>query len=143
MTAAFPGFIWGWFQVPDYEGSITFSQIVIAYEFPLLGVLVASGLFLVLKRFLTAKKLIAIFSALAVSCYYWYRLPALIGFGIFPNDGMLIDLSHSIPKWVVSVIIITTSLFFFWWIVFRKQKQISWGSRPAYAKISRTKTSLP
>ena len=80
MVGAFPGLVWGWFQVPDTYGVITQEQLVAAYLFPLLGIVISSGLYLVLKQFVDTKKLIALFSAAAVSCYYWYRLPGLFGF---------------------------------------------------------------
>ena len=133
MVGAFPGFIWGWFQVPDYPGITGIEQLVSIYQTPCLGLVITSALFLILKRFVKERVLIAIFSAAAVSCYYWFRLPALLGFGIFPSDGMLIDLTGILPEWSITVTIITTTLFFFWWIVVSKQNKISCGIRPAYA----------
>jgi hypothetical protein len=80
--------------------------------------------------------LIAIFSATAVSCYYWFRLPALFGFGIFPGDGMLVDLTGILPVWSMKAPVAATTLFFFWWILFSKQNKISWATRPAYADVN-------
>jgi len=140
MVGAFPGFVWGWFQVPNYLGLTNIEQLITIYKMPLIGLLISSALFLILKRFLKEKTLIAVFSATAVSCYYWFRIPALVGFGIFPNDGMLIDLSDSIPKWSITITIIATTLFFFWWIVVRKQKPIWWVIRPAYSTITKNET---
>lgn len=142
MVGSFPGFVWGWFQVSDYNGITNIEQLITIYKMPLIGLLISSALFLILKKFLKERLLIAIFSATAVSCYYWFRLPALVGFGIFPNDGMLINLSNSIPKWSITVTVITTTLFFFWWIVVRKQKKTSWTTRPAYADITKNKTRI-
>ena len=133
MVGAFPGFVWGWFQVPNYHGISSLDQVFMIYKMPLIGLLVSSLLFLVLKRYVSEKIIIAIFSAAAVSCYYWFRIPALVGFGIFPNDGMLIDLSGSIPKWSVTMTIFAFSVFFFWWIVIREKKPLRWAVRPAYA----------
>ncbi len=133
MVGAFPGFIWGWFQVPDYQGIVGIEQLITIYMLPLIGLLVTSALFFILKRFVQEKILIAIFSAVAVSFYYWFRLPALFGFGIFPGDGMLVDLSGIVPEWTIVATVLTTTLFFFWWIIFRKNKKISWAIRPEYA----------
>lgn len=132
MAGAFPGFLWGWFQVPDYFGITNLAQLITVYKMPLIGLLISIALFLILKKFIKEKTLVTIFSAAAVSCYYWFRLPALVGFGIFPGDGMLIDLSNSIPEWSITITAIAVTLFFFWWIVVRKQKRISWVKRPAY-----------
>ena len=137
MVGAFPGFIWGWFQVQDYHGVVGIEQLISIYMLPVIGLLVTSALFLILNRFFGEKILMAIFSAVAVSCYYWFRLPALFGFGIFSGDGMLVDLSGILPEWSIVVTIISLAVFFFWWIIFRKNKKISWAIRPEYAdKIS-------
>lgn len=133
MVGAFPGFIWGWFQVPDYPGITGVEQLIILYKLPMLGILVSGILFLILKRFFQENILIAVFSAAAVSCYYWYRIPALFGFGIFPGDGMLIDLTEVLSVWSIKVVVIASSLFFFWWIALSKQNKINWAVRPAYA----------
>lgn len=133
MVGAFPGFVWGWFQVPDYHGIRDIEQLITIYMLPMIGLLVTSVLFFVLKRFFKEKVLLAIFSAAAVSCYYWFRIPALFGFGIFPGDGMLIDLTGMLPEWSITVTVLTTSIFFFWWIIFRKNNKTSWAIRPAYA----------
>lgn len=132
-VGAFPGFVWGWFQVPDYNGITGIVELIAIYKFPLLGLLVTSILFFVLKRFIQERILIAIFSAAAVSCYYWFRIPALFGFGVFPGDGMLVDLTGVLPEWTITVMVVVLTLFFFWWVVFSKQNKISWVIRPAYA----------
>ena len=37
-------------------------------------------------------------SVASVMIYYWYRLPSLIGFSMFPDgDEMLVDLRHPVP----------------------------------------------
>lgn len=132
MVAAFPGFIWGWFQVPDYPGITDIDLLIAIYKLPFIGLVLTSALFIVLKRFIKERVLIALFSAAAVSCYYWFRLPALVGFGIFPNNGMLIDLTGLFPEWSITLTAIATTFFFFWWIVLSKPKAQSWVIRPAY-----------
>ncbi len=139
MVGAFPGFVWGWFQVPDYTEAISLEQFISVYTMPLVGFIVSSILFLVLEKIIKKRTLIALFSAAAVSCYYWFRLPALVGFGVFPGDGMLIDLTAIIPEWMLTITVVMTTIFFFWWIVVRKQTKISWVTRPAYAVVSKNK----
>ncbi len=133
MVGAFPGFVWGWFQVPDYDGITTLEQLITIYKSPMLGLLVTGILFLILKKFIKEKSLITIFSAAAVSCYYWFRIPALFGFGSSPGDGTLIDLTRVVPEWSIMALVVALTLFFFWWIVLSKQRKISWVIRPAYA----------
>jgi len=134
MVGAFPGFVWGWFQIPDYNGISNIEQLIGIYKLPVLGLLVTGILFLILGRFIKEKIQIAIFSASAVSCYYWFRIPALFGFGKFTEDGMLVDLTGVLPEWAILATVVVFTLFFFWWIVFSKQRRISWVIRPAYAK---------
>lgn len=132
MVGAFPGFVWGWFQVPDYNGISTIGELAYVYSFPILGLLASSLFFMILKGFFQEKTIVPIFAASAVSFYYWFRIPALFGFGIFPGDGMLVDLSESIPEWSIYAIISLTTIFFFWWIVIRKIEKVSWTKRPVF-----------
>jgi len=130
---AFPGFVWGWFQVQDYSGTINIDQLISIYTFPIIGALVTSIIYLLLKRYLKKRILTELFSATAVSCYYWFRIPALFGFGKFPGDGMLIDLTGSIPGWTIDVVVIGFTMFFFWWLVLSKRHIYSWAVRPEFA----------
>lgn len=136
LVGGFPGFIWGWFHVADYTGTITFQKLIEAYQLPLFGFLATLFLFFAGTKVLKSnlhQKLFRIYAAAAVTCYYWYRLPALFGFGMFNEDGMLVDLSYYISANTMNGIIIITSLFFFWWMVLKKQIQTSWLIRPKYA----------
>lgn len=132
MVGAFPGFVWGWFQVPDLTGAITLKSLGGAYAMPVIGLLATSALYLFLKNIIPKRLCIGIFSAAAVSCYYWYRLPALLGFGLFPGNGMLVDLTEVIPPWVIFATTVFLALFFFWWLAFGPSKQVSWAIRPPY-----------
>ena len=134
MVGGFPGFIWGWFQVPDFDGITGIDQLLSIYYSPILGLMVTTSIFIFLKKFIKEKLLISIFSASAVYCYYWFRIPELFGFGVFKNDGLLLDCANTIPEWLITGIVLTSTLFFFWWIVFSKQTKLSWMRRPAYEK---------
>jgi len=133
MIAAFPGFIWGWFQAPDYNGVSNLSQLLPIYLYPFIGALVTSALYLILNRFIKVNFLTALFSSAAVSCYYWFRIPALVGYGIFPGDGMLVDLTTVLPEWSTILLGSLSTIFFFWWILIRKNYKLSWAKRPNYA----------
>lgn len=133
MVFAFPGYVWGWFHVPDHTGITSLRALMDIYALPVIGALVSSVLFAALKQFVKNGTLTAIAGATAVSCYYWFRIPSLFGFGLYPTDGMLVDLSGSLPRWAISVAVVLTTAFFFWWIVLRKRVRLSWVRRPAYA----------
>ena len=136
ITGGLPGFIWGWFHVPDASGLSNFSSLPEVYIMPWTGLFITLVIYLILTRTLPTafeKKLNSVFAAAAVSCYYWFRIPSLFGFGIFAKDGLLLDLKTTIPGWTVYLVTTGFTLFFFYWLVIRKANRISWLIRPQYA----------
>lgn len=136
LVGGFPGFVWGWFQISDHAVLTNIGELAEIYKFPLLGLATSLILFGIAKKVFTKTNettLIGVFAASAVACYYWYRIPALFGFGFYENDGMLINLKSLLPPWIITISIICTTIFFFWWIVFRKKDETSWIIRPEYA----------
>lgn len=136
MVGGFAGFIWGWFQVPNYTGVTEgWKHLDIVYGYPMLGFLSTLFIYLILRQLLSVKYyflLIRIFAATSISCYYGYRIPALLGFGIFPNDGLLIDLRNSLPDYFPQISQIFSTTLFFWWFIFRNHSKQSWKIRPPY-----------
>lgn len=135
IVGGLPGFIWGWFHVPD-EQLFDWNNLLGVYKLPLLGFIVTSIVYIIASMMVSPKneqKLVSVFAAAGVSCYYYYRLPALIGFGDFHTDGLLFNLSNSIPSWTVPTLQILTTGFFFYWMVIRKQQHRSWIIRPPFA----------
>jgi hypothetical protein len=83
ITGGLPGFVWGWFHVPDQVSLTSFKAFFEVYEMPFLGLIVFLSLYQILSGIIKHKyerNLTSLFAALAVSCYYWYRLPELLGF---------------------------------------------------------------
>jgi hypothetical protein len=135
MIGGFVGFIWGWFQVPDYTDSVTAIQCVTAYLWPIGSALVSIGLYGILYRWIVLTKegrrsLIKIFATAAVSTYYWFRVPALGGFGMHHGTGMLYDLTHTLPYWSEHLSHLVTTLFFIWFMLIRKHHKTAWMIRP-------------
>jgi len=133
MVGAFPGFIWGWFQVHDYPASEGWAHIGIAYAYPLAAGAVTLAAFLLLNARIDKDRLARTFAAAAVACYYWYRLPMLFGFSLFPGDGMLVDLTGELPSWFPVASRILTTALFAWWLLLRTPARRSWSQRPAFA----------
>jgi hypothetical protein len=136
IIGGLPGFIWGWFHVPDETTITTLSVFFSVYKMPLIGFAITLLLYGLLSAIIKTKfeqRLISIFAAMGVSCYYWYRIPSLVGFGNFADDGLLLNLRNILPGYCIPVITISTTIFFFYWLVFRKQNNISWVVRPQYA----------
>lgn len=138
IIGSFPGFIWGWFHVQDYYNNEGWKHLVSTYAYPFIAMTITLILFIIMRKLFAKKNkiiLINLFATAAVSIYYWYRLPALIGFGIIQGDGMLVDLSQSLPNWTPILLQISTTLFFIWWMIFNKKELTSWVIRPPYKKI--------
>ena len=76
--------------------------------------------------------LVNIFAAAAVSCYYWFRIPALVGYGVYPQDGLLFDLRHTLPYWMVLAAQLSALTFFSWWLVLRNPAPGVWALRPPF-----------
>jgi hypothetical protein len=128
-----PGFIWGWFHVPDEAPA---GHLLTVYVLPMTGLMVSLALFLILSHIIQPRferRLISTFAAAGVSCYYWYRIPALLGFGPFAGDGRLVDLTKTIPAWLPLFFSTMATLFFFYWLVVRPRNKHCWIVRPQYA----------
>ncbi len=141
LVGGFVGYIWGWFQVADYGfvawGPEAATQLLQSYAWPLGSMLVSCALYLLLLRGLGTQRrrmLDRSFAAAAVACYYWFRLPALFGFGPHPGDGMLVDLTGSLPTWSVGVGRALTTVLFAYLLVGRQARARSWTSRPPFAE---------
>lgn len=132
-----PGFIFGWFCVPDKTGPRRFLTFFDAYAIPLLGFCITITLYQLLEKLVGGKHqrlLVNCFAAASVACYYWFRIPALLGFRVFAADGALADLRGVLPAWGVALMTTATTLFFVWWLVYRKPNHKSWTIRPKHAE---------
>lgn len=136
MAGGFAGFIWGWFQVPDYSGSNGLAHLGEAYAWPFGGLLVTLAAYLLLQRWTAPILLRRSFAAAAIACYYWYRIPALVGYGPFPGDGMLLDLTGTLGPWFPAASRALSTAFFAWWLVGRRETNRSWLVRPEMAKAT-------
>ncbi len=135
IVGGLPGFIWGWFQVPDVQGFSAISVFLKVYTWPMIGFCISLVLYAILNtsfKKIHQRKLIGIFAAAGISIYYWYRIPALFGYGKFAEDGMLLDLTNLLPEWSMMLITVSASLFFFYWLVLRKKENTHWVVRPAF-----------
>ena len=138
MFGGFPGFIWGWFQVPDYSGGEGWNHLPEIYGYPFGAGTITCMAFLAIHRILPPPfhiRLIQTFVAGAISCYYWFRLPALAGFGLFPGDGMLVDLTNTIPEWSVWLSRLGTTCLFFGWFFRSQDARQPWSIRPRFSEL--------
>jgi hypothetical protein len=137
MTGGFPGFVWGWFQVRDYAGAQGWSHLADCYTLPMVGLAATLVLYLGLRPLVGPRRhaqLARVFAFAAVACYYWYRLPALFGYGPFPGDGMLVDLRQVLPAWAPFASHFATTALFGWWLLAKPRSKRSWLVRPSFAR---------
>lgn len=137
LTGGFAGFVVGWYQVPDYHGAPALADIATAYAWPGAGALVSLLAYAAAYRryghsAANRSRLARLFATAAVAAYYWYRIPALAGFGPHPGTGMLVDLSAVWPAlpWLTRPL---TTAFFVWFLLLRPARNVSWLTRPALA----------
>ncbi len=129
MYGGFPGFIWGWFQVPDGVSVVAWAT----WLWPFGGMAVTLACYWLVRRHMTsrtARRVDIMFACASVTCYYWFRLPSLIGYGPYPGDGMLMNLRSLVSPGAVSAMQFGTSTFFVWWMVIRRPTPKPWMYRP-------------
>ena len=102
LIGSFWGFVFGWYQVQDYVGPVGTAEIVETYLWPLGAAFVSFAIYNALETWFAQTRpaqrhLQAVFAAGAVSTYYWFRIPMLVGFGAFPETGLLFDLTAVLP----------------------------------------------
>ena len=139
ITGGLPGFIWGWFHVPDAASISSIGSFFAVYQMPMLGLLATLAIYSLIIAIIQTKyerKLTGLFAAAAVSCYYWYRVPALFGFGAWGRDGLLIDLSKTLSSVAITGITVTLTIFFFYRLFLAEKNRKSWLIRPVKLKLN-------
>lgn len=124
LTGSFFGFVWGWYQVPNYEGHVGMAEIVNTYVWPLGGALVSLVAFRILDllfRQSTQVRVILgrIFAAAAVCTYYWYVVPSVF----VRHTGL------QLPWFPLASHIVTTA-FLIWFLLLRPVSGKCWLTRP-------------
>lgn len=135
LVGGFPGYVWGWFQVSDGVGAGP-EGLLEAYAWPFAGLAASLALYLIVRSVTPTDRrglLARGFAAAAVSCYYWFRLPMLLGLGAYPGEGVLLDLSRVLPGWTPLVLRSSAVAFFVWWLLLRPGRRRAWTIRPPFA----------
>lgn len=141
ITGGFPGFVWGWFQVPDGRSLNSLHNWIAVYLYPLSGLIISLSCFILIKQLISPlkeKQLIGTFAAISISTYYWFRIPALFGFSKFNSERPLINLSDTFDQiWLTSIAWLLV-FFFYYQLVIRKHRKKSWSVRPVFEKFPNT-----
>jgi hypothetical protein len=134
LTAGFPGFVWAWFQIPNFSpGYDRLPHTLMAFGLPLIGFLVSALLFSQLRSSslsIRRDSLVRVFATAAVVTYYWYRLPFLVGFSSVAPDGMLVDLTQWLPWWAPYAMRALTSTALVMWMLPSSGSPRPWLHRP-------------
>jgi hypothetical protein len=115
-VGGFPGFIWGWFQVPDYSYPIKWEHLLNAYFWPLSGLIISLMIYELLRKGIKEENYYFIqllFSFISITSYYWYRLP----------EALALNVSEGTLLFIVRGLII---LFFSWWFFLRPYTKSPW-----------------
>jgi len=138
LVGGFFGYVYGWYQVPDYFGVTSAMDWLTTFAWPLGGFVVSYLIFHTLMNILPRRNhmfLIRLFAMAAIATYYWFRLPMLFGYAELPNNSMLIDLTGVLPGWFPQALQVATTAFFAWFMLFRDSKR-SWAVRPPYSEAA-------
>lgn len=134
LVGGFAGFVWGWHQVGDLTGPATPAALFAAYAWPLGSGAVSLLVYQLARRRLAAsaearRQLVRRFAWAAVTLYYWYRLPALIGLGEHFGTGLLID-CRALGRWPAWLARALSTGFLTWFMLLRRPVPRAWLARP-------------
>ncbi len=131
LTGFFPGFVWGWYNVPSYSGWEGFSHLHVAYGLPFGVGGLTLALYLALRAVSPKHEDLAarIFAAAAIMTYYWFRLPPIFGIGA-PHAAMIVDISPWLPAWSATALRIFELVAFSWLMLGRTSERRAWETAP-------------
>lgn len=102
IVGGFPGLVWGWYQVPAGGAASDLESWAVAYATTWGAMVVSLALYLPVWSLTPPEaraRVERLFAGAAVSIYYWYKLPALLG--IAGSGTALLDLGDTLPAWAV------------------------------------------
>ena len=135
LTGFFPGFVWGWYNVPTYSGWEGISHLHVAYAIPYGAGGLTLAIYLALRKAWPKKEdmIASVFAASAIITYYWFRLPPIFGIGD-PDLAMIVDISPWLPAWSERGLRIFELAAFGWLMVGRTGKRRAWETPPPIAE---------
>lgn len=143
MTGGFAGFVWGWYQVGDLLLPYTWFDVFVAYAWPFAGGLFSLTVYGLLYRRFAAlrRRMVRVFACAAVTLYYWYRLPELMGFGGHQETGMLVDW-RVYGDWLPWSARFLSTSFLIWFMLLRSAQAQPWLHRTQNAVNKNIQASI-
>lgn len=136
LVGGFPGFVLGWYETPAAGHLTGVGQTLNAVGWTWGLMAVSAVAFFTLRAALGVRALpalIRVFAAAAVSLYYWYKLPSLLG--LSGSGTVLVDLDSVLPGWTLWALRSITTAIFVWWLVPARllYSPRPWLHRPPFA----------
>ncbi len=127
LTGCFPGFVFGWFNVPMRSGWEGFSHLGMVFGVPYAMAGLTLVLYLALRTLWRKQERMigSVFAAAAIMTYYWFRLPLIFGIGD-PHAAMIVDLSDRLPAWSAMALRIFELVAFSLFMMVRTEKRRAW-----------------
>lgn len=102
FIGCFPGFVLGWYSVSLSPVMSLPAAIFESYLWPCLGAIASLIIFLILYKAVGNHKnlLVRIFAALAISIYYWFKLPVVLGLSGDASHALL-NVGSLTPDWTI------------------------------------------
>ncbi len=143
LTGFFPGFVWGWYNVPTYSGWEGISQLQVAYGVPYIAGGLTLAVYLALRKAWPQKEnlIASVFAASAIMTYYWFRLPPIFGIGA-PDAAMIVDISPWLPAWSATGLRVFELVAFGWLMVGKTGKRRAWETPPPVTERPMVPTSV-
>ena len=143
LTGCFPGFVWGWYNVPAYGAWEGVKHLHLVYGIPCAAGMLTLGVYLVLRKAWTNQEHLfgRVFAAAAAATYYWYRLPAMFGIDD-PNAAMIVDISEWLAPWSATGLRMFEVALIGWLMVVRAGKRRAWEIGPPVLETSDIHTTF-
>ncbi len=134
FIGCFPGFVFGWFTV-SLSLSMSFgTAIFVSYFWPYAAAAVTLIIFLILTKLVGNRSnlLVRLYAAVAVSIYYWFKLPVMFGLS---GDGShaLLPVGDVAPDWSIWLLRLMVIALFGYLLLARPGVK-AWTTPPRPAK---------
>ncbi len=130
LIACFPGFIIAWFNVKFSPSTPLINMIIVSYTWAFMGAVVSIITFVIMYKLsgIPKKILIRVYAATAVSLYYWFKLPVVLGMS---GDGThaLINLGVLVPDWAILSLRISSTILLYYLLLARPSMK-GWMIKP-------------
>lgn len=141
FIGCFPGFVFGWFTV-SLSPSMSFATAIFeSYFWPYAAAAVTLIIFLMLTKRAGNRNnlLVRLYAAVAVSIYYWFKLPVMLGLS---GDGShaLLNIGNVAPDWSLWLVRLLCIALFGYLLLARSGVK-AWTTPPRPAK--NPSTTLP